>query len=114
MHEAAIAQSLLDVLLSESEKHGAPRITGVLVQVGELSGVVPEALEFALQALAMETRAEGLALHIDKVPLRVRCRECDAECGADPWLLCCRECGTGEIEIVSGRELKVISMDVED
>lgn len=62
MHELSIAQHLLDVALRTAQEHGGLRVLAVHVRTGEFAMVAPECLEFAFEALAMGTLAEGAGL----------------------------------------------------
>ena len=76
MHEAAITEALLDKLASLAGQNGWAGILRVKVQLGLLSGVVPEALEFAFEALSRGTSAEGATLMMETEPARFSCHVC--------------------------------------
>ena len=65
MHELSIMQSALSVALDQARQAGASRVHVIRLRIGALSGVVPDALEFAFEALAPGTPAEGAELAID-------------------------------------------------
>jgi hydrogenase nickel incorporation protein HypA/HybF len=67
MHEAKLCLSLLDLAEQHATRAGAERIVAVRLDVGEWSGVVPEALALAFPLCAAGTRADGAALHIERV-----------------------------------------------
>ena len=113
MHEMAIAQGILDIALNAAAGHGAAKVTGIKVLAGELTGVVPEALEFGFGALAEGTPAAGACLTIKVVPLTGRCRECGYKDRLNRYRFVCGKCGSFAVEIVSGRELTVESVEVE-
>lgn len=113
MHELAIAQGILDIVLSTAVGYNATRILGVKVIVGELTGTVPEALEFGFAALAKGTMAESACLSIRIIPLTGHCRECGSESSIDKYSFACASCGSHAMEIITGRELKVESVEVE-
>lgn len=113
MHEMAIAQGILDIALQTAGRHDAARVAGVKVLVGELTGIVPEALTFGFEALAQGTIAEGAVLAISPIPLTGRCRDCGAEGAIDKYCFTCGSCGSYAVELVSGRELMVESVEVD-
>jgi len=76
MHEAAISEALLDKLASLAGLNGWSRILRVKVQLGLLSGVVPESLKFAFEVLAQGTPAEGAVLEMETEPARFSCDAC--------------------------------------
>lgn len=113
MHELAIAQGILNIALNTAISHGACKIIGVKVLAGELTGVVPESLEFGFAALAEGTIAAGACLSICAVPLIGMCRDCGEQRHVEKHRFVCPECGSYAIDIISGQELKVESVEVE-
>lgn len=113
MHELTIAQGILDIVVKTAVSHEAGKVVGVKVLAGELTGIVPEALEFGFGVLAEGTIAAGAQLTIHTVPLTGRCQECGHESHVDKYRFICTSCGSSAIEIISGRELKVESVEVE-
>lgn len=113
MHELTIAQGILDIALNTADSHGAGKVTGVKVLAGEMTGIVPEALEFGFAALSEGTIAGGACLTVHVLPLIGRCRDCGDERRVDRYRFICEACGSFAIEIISGRELKVESVEVE-
>ncbi|MFW6114960.1 MAG: hydrogenase maturation nickel metallochaperone HypA [Thermodesulfobacteriota bacterium] len=114
MHEFSIAASLLEIISQEASTYGDSKVTGVTLKIGTLSGVVFESLEFAFQAVSQGTVAEGANLVIERVALRIACRACGTtSMPADPFIIC-PHCGSGDVEIIAGRELQIESMEIDD
>ena len=113
MHELSIALSILDIAAEEAQRRGV-RVLGIHLKLGLLSGVVKEALLSAYE-LAREADPEGEArLVIEEVPVRAYCPTCQT---TRPVVsvqeLCCVECGTPTPQIVSGRELEVVALEIQ-
>jgi hydrogenase nickel incorporation protein HypA/HybF len=53
MHEFAIAQGLVEIIEEEALPYGGAKVISVKVRIGKLSGVIPDALRFAFEALSM-------------------------------------------------------------
>lgn len=83
MHEMSIAASMLRMAEEEAAKAGCSRIDAVVVKYGQLSGIMPEALELAFAALIKETPHAGARLALELVPLRARCVFCGCVFGGD-------------------------------
>jgi hydrogenase nickel incorporation protein HypA/HybF len=112
MHEFALMQSTLDLALKEAATAGAHEIHELRMRVGRLSGVVPEALSYAFEALRPDTLAAKACLEIESVPAVMWCDACQQEFES-PELLCeCPSCGTISRELRRGRELELISMEI--
>ena len=114
MHELAIAQSLLEIVEQEARPYGGARVTRILLRIGKLSTVVPAALRFAFEAITRGGIAEGAVLEIEEVPLRIRCHQCEEVCTVDDPFMVCPRCGGSDVEMVSGRELEIRSMEICD
>ncbi len=114
MHELGIAQSLLEIVEKAAQPYEGARVKKVLLRIGKLSTVVPDALRFAFDAVTRGGMAEGAVLEIEEVPLAIRCRACaEAFIVEDPFMICPR-CGAADVEMISGRELEIKSMEIED
>lgn len=108
VHELSIAQSVVDAVL---ERAGGRRVLRVGLTVGRLSAVVPDALRFSFDLVTEGTAAEGAALEIEEPPGRAACRGCGADIELRDLVLLCG-CGSADVEVVSGRELLISSMEV--
>lgn len=108
MHELAITQSVVDAVC---EQAAGRRVYSVTVEVGALTAVVPEAMRFCFDLATEGTLAEGASLDICSVPGAAHCRGCGADfVVADLFLLCA--CGSADVEVRAGRELRIRSMEV--
>ncbi|MFH1650694.1 MAG: hydrogenase maturation nickel metallochaperone HypA [Chloroflexota bacterium] len=112
MHELAITQSLLELVLAEAQKAGAEKVLEVNVVLGEMSGVVDHFIESNFSLLSRDTAASGARLTFHKVPQEARCRRCGHlfHPGDSRWA--CPECQSPEMEITAGSELYVESIEV--
>ena len=115
MHELSIAEAIVAI----AERHargrgGRGRIIRVEVAVGHLRQVVPSALEFAFELVAQGTALDGAELVLEEVPAAGRCRTCGRESRLDGFPLICPPCGSADVEVVAGEELRVESLDVEE
>jgi hydrogenase nickel incorporation protein HypA/HybF len=111
VHELAIADSVVRIACAHA---AGRRVARVELKVGHLRQVVPSALEFAFGLVAEGTELEGAELVIEAVPAAGRCRDCGAE-GPFPVLPpACGACGSYAVEVVSGEELLVDALEVEE
>jgi hydrogenase nickel incorporation protein HypA/HybF len=115
MHELSIALSIVDMALEESRRRGGVRIEAIHLRLGELSGVVSEALLFSYEVACRETLLEGSQLIIEPVPVEIYCSSCKTErVVASVQCLCCPVCGALSSEVVRGKELLVVSLELAD
>lgn len=120
MHELSIATNL--VTLAADAVSGAvtnggppPRIEAVRVRIGDLAGVVVEALEFAWDVASEATPCQGARLEIERVPARVFCTPCDVEVEpARSGSFRCPRCETPSPHVTAGRELELFALELAD
>jgi len=113
MHELSIAMSIVEMAQEEASKRGALQVTAVHLKLGALSGVVKDALLSAYEMACEDTPLQGFPLVIEEVPIMVFCPECQARRAVSAvQLFCCAECGTPASEIVQGKELEVVALEI--
>lgn len=103
MHEASVVQALLDRIEEGAAAYGPARVTGIDVQLGELSGVEALLLQSAWEILCGGTRCEGAELRLRPIAARWQCPRCDAEI-ARGQVLRCASCQV-PARLVAGDEL---------
>lgn len=112
MHEVGIMDSTLQMAVDAAGKQGAKQIHELRMRIGEMSGVVPDALEFAFTVLTEGTIAEGAKLEIETVSPAARCAQCDVEYPVGPADYACPRCGLRSARLVRGKEIELVSMEV--
>ena len=114
MHELSIALSMIEMAGEESQSRGGARVTALHLKLGPLSGVVKDALLFSYEIACQGTSLEGSELIIEDVPVVIYCSKCAAERTLESiQRFCCSICGTPSAEIVSGRELEIVALELE-
>ena len=113
MHEAAIAQSVIEIAEGVARQRGSANVRKIKLRIGEFRGVVGEALEFSFQALKKGTFAENADLEVETIRLRVECRNCSGiEVAMGNFNLLCPECGE-LLNITAGREMQVEYVEID-
>lgn len=113
MHELSIVESLLALALENAEKAKANKILKINLVVGELSGVLEECMDFYFSFLSKNTIASEASLCYTHTPVQLRCRNCNTIFSPEKLNYHCPNCKERQVEIVSGRELYIDSMEVE-
>ena len=113
MHEMGITSGILASAVEAAEAEGATHINSVTVSIGDLTEIVEDALQFAWEALTPGTLAEGGTLIVVHVHPKSRCVQCGTEFEHDKYDLLCPACNSFLIEQISGRELRIDTMDVD-
>jgi hydrogenase nickel incorporation protein HypA/HybF len=112
MHELAIINSVVGRVVAALDRQVQPaRVTCVRLQIGQLAGVLPEAIRFCFGLCTRGTALDGARLEIDEVLGRGRCRRCGADVRMETAIDPCR-CGSAEIDVLGGKELRVHVVEV--
>jgi hydrogenase nickel incorporation protein HypA/HybF len=114
MHEMSIAQSLVEIIRHTVEEDDLERVRELRMKLGECSGVVPDSLEFCFQALVANTSLSHCALHIERIPFQIRCNSCSKVSRNEGGFGLCPLCGSADTKILSGNELQVVEIEIED
>jgi hydrogenase nickel incorporation protein HypA/HybF len=108
MHELGITQEIVEIACSHA---AGGRIKRIVLEIGKLSAVLPDAVRFCFDLCAEGTAAAGAVLEIEEPPGKARCRLCGGLVNlARPYGLC--SCGSSDLEWLSGDELKIKEMEV--
>lgn len=112
MHEVGIIQNALQMAIQQAQASGASRVHQMQLRIGALSGVVPEALQFAFEVVTRETMAAGARLEIETVPATCWCAVCQAEFECPEFLYECPRCHQLSSELRRGLELELSSVEI--
>lgn len=108
MHELGIMQNLIDIARAHA---GERKVVRVCIEVGRLTAVLPEAMQFCFQACAEKTSLDGAVLEINEVEGLGVCRDCKRQVALNLFDNRC-QCGSLSIECLKGQELKLVSLEV--
>jgi hydrogenase nickel incorporation protein HypA/HybF len=115
MHEMGIAMEIVDIAKASipADMQGAS-VLRVNLKVGKLSAIVPDSLRFCFDLVIKDTPLEGAELAIEELPVVARCKDCETEWTVTEAVFTCTSCQSGNIDILSGRELDITSIEIED
>jgi hydrogenase nickel incorporation protein HypA/HybF len=108
VHELAIAEEIVAIV---TERTSAAKVRRIVVEIGRLSLVMPDALRFCFDLATAGTVAEGARLDIVEEPGRARCRACEGEVVLDRPLGRCA-CGGSDLEWLAGEELRIREVEL--
>jgi hydrogenase nickel incorporation protein HypA/HybF len=113
MHELSIAMSLVDLACQEAERVRG-RVIALHIKVGPLSGVFKDALLSSYEIASYDTSLQGSQLIIEDVPIVIYCPQCRAERTVGSMQrFCCCVCSAPASEILCGKELELVSLELE-
>ena len=113
MHELSIVMSMVDIVEDELKKSDAARVLEIELEIGTLSGVIIEAMEFALEEGVKNTVLSDAEKKIIQIPGKARCNKCNNEFTTDDLFTPCPKCGSFDSTIIQGEELRIKSIVVE-
>jgi hydrogenase nickel incorporation protein HypA/HybF len=115
MHEMGLATEIVRIVTDSIPADMAhPRVARVNLKVGKLAAVVPQSLLFCFEIAAKETLAEGAQLHIEEIAVSARCNTCAAIWEVSEPVFQCPHCSGTSVEMLSGRELDIDSIELEE
>jgi hydrogenase nickel incorporation protein HypA/HybF len=113
MHEMGIALQIIEIATdSIPADAGEVRVECVNLKIGKLAAVVPDSLRFCFDVAVKDTPLDGAKLVIEEIPVVARCKDCDMQWTIDRPVFTCQNCSSGALEILSGRELDIESIEV--
>ncbi|MBN2019263.1 MAG: hydrogenase maturation nickel metallochaperone HypA [Sedimentisphaerales bacterium] len=113
MHEAAIAQSLLDAILTEAQSQpGKP--VAAKISCGAFSALNNEVLCFAFEAISKGTPCEGLKLDIEQKPIQAKCKKCGETFVFDLHRPVCTKCQCEEFELLPDAPLLLNEIEFDE
>jgi len=111
MHEVSIIQNVVEIVTEKAIENKFTKVNKVSLRIGELSGVMPESLNFAFKSCIIDTILEGSTLEIEKVKAIAECAECKKQFPIDHFNKLCPCCNKFCSSIISGYELYVNTIE---
>jgi hydrogenase nickel incorporation protein HypA/HybF len=110
MHELGITQNIVAIV---TEHANGKKVSRVLLEIGKLSAIMPDAIRFCFDICAQGTVLEGAKLEILEIPGLGECRRCGAKIILEkPFGIC--ECGSVQLNLITGEELKIKEIEIEE
>ena len=113
MHELSVTQQILDIALSKAQEAGATEVKRINLVIGDMSSVIDDCIQFYFDFLSKDSIAQGAQLSFKRIPLKVRCHRCSCSFipAETPWK--CPQCQEWDIEVITGNEFYLDSIEVE-
>jgi hydrogenase nickel incorporation protein HypA/HybF len=114
MHELGIAQNILQIVQQSIPEASGSGVRSIRIRVGQLSGVVPDSLDFCFSAIINDTEMKHAKLKIEQVPLTFECKNCRQQFQVSEMEFICPACKSSNLELITGRELEVVEIELAD
>jgi hydrogenase nickel incorporation protein HypA/HybF len=113
MHEMGLATEIVRIVTESIPRDITDaKVERVNLKVGKLAAVVPQSLQFCFEIAAKDGPAESAELHIEEVGVSARCNDCSNRWDIDTPVFQCPACNGGSIEMLTGRELDIESIEL--
>ncbi|MFQ4143504.1 hydrogenase maturation nickel metallochaperone HypA [Chlorogloeopsis sp. ULAP02] len=110
MHELGITQNIIAIVAEHAQ---GSKVQRVLLEIGKLSTIMPDAIQFCFDVCSQGTVLEGAKLEILETPGMGKCRDCGANIPLEqPFGKC--QCGSIQIDLIAGEELKIKEIEIEE
>ena len=113
MHELALADSIVQAVLTELDRNEWRSVDVIGIRLGALSDVVPESLEFGFEALTRESALSETRLSIERIEAHGVCRACKSEFPVPDFVFTCPRCMSHDVDLTHGMELDIAYLEVE-
>ncbi len=112
MHEMSLAEGILQIVEETARSHHAIRVRSVVLELGALSHVEEQALRFCFDAVTRGTVADGAQLDVDATAGRAWCMPCGVSVPLARLGDACPQCGSYQLQVTQGEEMKVKAIEV--
>lgn len=113
MHELAITEQILNLALHHAREANACQVTDLHLQLGALSTIVDDSVQFYWDIISKDSLCQGAMLHFQRIPARLHCSTCSQDYTLANELTVCPHCGGIQVQIISGQEFQLMAIDVE-
>ena len=113
MHELQVTQNILDIAIKHGKNSNASRILQLNIVIGQLSSFIDDSIQFYWDLISKDTMAEGATLNIMRIPAEFSCLDCGNHYNISPDGFECPDCGSSHVEILTGKEFYLDSLDIE-
>lgn len=113
MHELSIVMNIIDTVEGKAVEMKATVVHKIELEVGKLSGVEPDALDFALENAPRPPLLAKAQFVVHTIQPAARCLDCGAEFETTAYSTPCSSCSSIRTELVRGDELRIRSFDMD-
>jgi hydrogenase nickel incorporation protein HypA/HybF len=114
LHELSFAENIVEIIHKSVPAEELEDVRIIRMKIGALSGIVADSLDFCFSAISAQTSLANARLEIENVPFSVQCNSCRKTFINDIGIVVCPECGGIDTNVVAGRELQLIEIELAD
>ena len=109
----SMAEGVLQLIEDAARKDQFTKVITVWLEIGQLSGVEPEAMAFCFDAVTRDSVAQGARLEIITLPGVGWCMACEKKVPMTEVFGACPQCGGYQMQVTGGTEMRVKELEVD-
>ncbi len=113
MHEVSIAEEIKDIVIKNLKENNAKKVKRIVLQIGKLTSVVPDALLFAFETISKNTPLENAKIEIEMIEIKAKCENCKKVFKLNAFEYQCPTCKKTNFKIIKGREMIIRTIEME-
>jgi hydrogenase nickel incorporation protein HypA/HybF len=113
MHEYSVTRSLVDLCQEEAQRNNIDKVYRIHLKIGKFTGFSPDSILFYFDYLKPDTKCSEAEIVFDEIPIQIQCSQCGEKSAIEEPLMICPVCGSNEINVITGREFYVESIEGE-
>lgn len=112
MHELAVTESIISIATRHAQQENATKVTDIYIDIGQLSSIVDDSVQFYWDIISQDTLCAGARLHFNRQPARLACLDCGKEYSFDGDLTGCPDCQSTRVKVLAGDEFQMESIEI--
>jgi len=114
MHELSIAQEIINILETNVPTESYRQVSKVKVKIGKFSNILSDSLQFCFEVVINNSKFSNTKLEIETVPLIIECSDCRSKIEIEPPVFICSNCGSSNINLITGNEMSIDLIEIND
>ena len=114
MHEVSVIEEIIQTVLDETKNYPGSKVESVTLKIGKLRQFVPEIMQFCYEVATQDTHLNQSKLILQEIPIQVFCKRCEMTAEVDDFEFICPECQSTDIQMITGNELILQSIQLMD
>jgi len=110
----SVAQNIIEIVRDHVSQDEEKKVIKIRLKVGELSGIVPDSLLFCFDILKNGSALKNVSVEIERVPITALCRSCNKTSRLEYGVFFCLNCHGSDIELLTGKELNIVDIELDD
>ncbi len=107
MHEIGVVIEVIKKVERFAKQNSVTKIDTLVLQIGELSSMIPRYVEACFPAAIEGTMLEDTKIKIEVIPANAICKTCNSVYNVIEHKNVCPKCEGKESELLSGREFMI-------